>query len=358
MNLRKQAIGIDISKATFTVCSSGISENNELNFSPTAVFENTKTGFNRFLRWLKNIVDPKVELVFLMEATGVYYQKLAYHLHGVGKTVHVVLPNKSTHYMKSLNIKTKTDAVDAKVLARFGVERSHAPWEPPSPLLAELRNLTRYYVQLQEQKTVLNNMMVSKQDAHQVQTFVINSNKTLIRQIERQMQRCREQIEAVIAGDKELSEQVERLASIKGVGRATVAVILAETNGFEGIENVRQLVSYAGYDVVQRESGTSVKGKTRISKRGNRFIRNALYFPAMVACRFNPDLKEFYLRIIKSKPSKMIGQVAVQRKLLVLLYSMHKNKTSYIQGYQKVAPAPIMETEATRDSITAEQVLL
>lgn len=348
MNIRKQAIGIDISKDTFTACLSSLSVNGTIRLSPVEVFKNNKSGFNRLLRWAKPMVDSTGSLVFLMESTGVYYQKLAHHLHGIGKVVHVVLPNKSAHYAKSLNVKTKTDAVDARVLARFGTERTHRIWEPPSALLAELRNLTRYYVQLQEQKTAVNNMVQSKQEAHHVQSFILNSNKQLVRQIDRQIERCKQQIEQLIAGDRALSERVDQLASIKGVGRLTVAVILGETRMFEGIENVRQLSSYAGYDVVERESGTSVKGKTRISKKGNRYIRNALYFPAMVACRFNPDLKEFYLRVIRNKPSKMVGQVAVQRKLLVLMYSLYKNGTRYQVGYNKVAPAEI--AEATQDS--------
>jgi transposase len=360
MNLRKQAVGIDISKATFTACLASLEQNEQIHLSAAMVFDNTKTGFNRLVRWTGRLINGQAECVFLMEATGVYYQKLAHHLHQIGKTVHVVLPNQSTHYMRSLNVKTKTDAVDARLLGRFGVERSHRRWSPPHPLLAELRNLTRYYVQLQEQRTVLNNMLSSKQDAHGVQSFITSSNKTLVSQLQRQMDRCTRQIEQLIASDPELTDQVARLASIKGIGRATVAVILAETNGFEGIENVRQLASYAGYDVVHRESGTAVKGKTRISKKGNRFIRNALYFPAMVACRFNPDIKAFYQRVIVNKASKMIGQVAVQRKLLVLMYSLHKNKTYYIEGYSKknIASNPPKEIEATRDSTSTEPVLL
>jgi transposase len=349
MDLRKQAIGIDISKDTFTASLGSVSQDDSVHLSPAQTFDNAKSGFNRLLRWAKTMIDANVDVVFLMESTGVYYEKLAHHLHGIGKTVHVVLPNKSAHYAKSLNVKTKTDAVDARVLARFGVERTHKNWRPPSPVLAELRNLTRYYVQLQEQKTAVNNMVQSKQAAHHVQSFIIGSNKQLVRQIDRQIERCKLQIEQLIAGDQVLAERVDQLTSIKGVGRLTVAVILAETRMFEGIENVRQVASYAGYDVVERESGTSVKGKTRISKKGNRYIRNALYFPGMVACRFNPDMKEFYQRVIQNKPSKMVGQVAVQRKLLVLMYSLYKNGTRYQEGYNKVTPTVM--AEVTQDSI-------
>jgi transposase len=107
MELRKQAIGIDISKQTFTACLGSLSQDEQIRLSPVKTFDNSKSGFNRLLRWAKSMVDPAAPLVFLMESTGVYYEKLAHHLHGIGKTVHVVLPNKSSHYAKSLNVKPR-----------------------------------------------------------------------------------------------------------------------------------------------------------------------------------------------------------------------------------------------------------
>eukprot|EP01136_Pigoraptor_vietnamica_P014304 Opistho-1_new@56330 len=114
MAIKKQSIGIDISMTTFTACLCQRSENGELRFSSAVDFNNETKGYNQFLRWVKGIIDPGPELVFLMEATGVYYERLAYHLHKINKTVYVVLPNTSKHYFASLNIKTKTDAVDAR----------------------------------------------------------------------------------------------------------------------------------------------------------------------------------------------------------------------------------------------------
>jgi transposase len=349
MNLHKQSIGIDISKDTFTACLASLIEHGQVLLSEVGEFPNTPTGFNRLLRWVRSMADPQVELVFLMESTGVYYQRLAHHLYSVGKTVHVVLPNKSAHYGKSLNIKTKTDYTDARLLARFGVERVHRPWSPPPAEVDELRQLTRYYVQLQEQKTALNNMMHAKDVAHATPAFILASNKQLIKQVTRQIERCKQQVRKLITANPELDEVVSQLSSIKGLGWLTAAVVLAETRMFEGITSGKQLASYAGYDVTQRESGSSVKGTSRISKKGNRYIRNALYFPAMVATRFNPDLKEFYHRVNQGKPSKMIGQVAVQRKLLMLMFALHKNGTTWQPGYHKIAPTHM--AEATQDSI-------
>jgi len=288
----------------------------------------------------------------LMEATGVYYENLAHHLHKIKKTVYVILANTSKHYFSSLNIKTKTDIVDARVLSQFGAERVHRPWLPPPTALLQLRNLTRYYVQLQEQKTALGNIKHSKDCSHDIQSFILKSNKGLIAEIDKQISKCLIEIKRLIELDKELKNRVNKLATIKGVGLITIVTILAETMGFEQFNSAKQLVSYAGYDVIQRESGTSIKGKTRISKKGNRYIRNALYFPAMVACRYNPILKENYLRIIQKKTSKMIGQVAIQRKLLILIYTLWKNDDVFIENYKVSSPGP--KTGATQDSSVAE----
>ncbi len=349
MSNNKQCVGIDISKASFTACICFSQEDGLLRYSEVRTFKNQKAGFNQLLRWVRKKCKFNLDLVFLMEATGVYYESIAYHLNAIKQTVHVVLPNTSKHYFLSLNIKTKTDKVDAKILSRFGVERTHKLWQAPNPKLLELRNLTRYYVQLQEQKTALNNIKISKEDAYEVQKFILQSNKKLIAQIDKQINLCKSKVEALINSDKQLKEKIDKVMTIKGIGLITVATVVAETLGFEQVKNVKQLVSYAGYDIVQRESGTSIKGKTRISKKGNRYIRNALYFPAMVSCRYNPDLKQAYLRIIHKKLSKMIGQVAIQRKLLILIYTLWKNNTEYITGYKKVASDG---SKATQDSLS------
>lgn len=353
MSIVKQSVGIDISKSTFTACVCQRDIDGSVKFSQVHSFGNESKGFNQFLRWVKSEATAQnAELVFLMEATGVYYESLAYHLHKIKKTVHVVLANTSKHYFSSLNIKTKTDKIDARVLSRFGVERRHKVWCPPSPVFLQLRNLTRYYVQLQEQKTAIGNIKHSKEAAYDIQTLILKSNEKLIQEIDKQIQICLTAIEKLIKSDEELKDKVRKLTTIKGVGLITIATILAETSGFAGFNNSKQLVSYAGYDIVQNESGSSVRGKTRISKKGNRYIRNALYFPAMVSSRCNSAMKKAYIRITQKKSSKMIGQVAIQRKLLVLIYSLWKNETEFVDDYKKSSPS--INTETTQDSTETE----
>lgn len=348
--MEKRSVGIDISKDTFTACVCSKASGGELEFSSIGHFKNEKQGFNQLVRWVRKAEKDLSGVNFLMEATGVYYEKLAYHLDKLGIEVNVVLPNTSKHYFGSLNIKTKTDELDAKVLSRMAVERKHHRWQAPPPVYLELRNLTRYYVQLQEEKTVFTNIKHSKEHSAESLAMVMKMNKQMIAHLDKQLSVLKAEIERVCKTNDELWSKIEKLLTIKGVGLLTIATILAETLGFSQTNSAKQLASYAGYDVVQRESGTSIKGKTRISKKGNRYIRNALYFPAMVSCRYNSILKQNYLRVIQRKSSKMIGQVAIQRKLLLLIYSLWKNDTTFDPDYKNSSSYQL--AEATQDNST------
>ena len=353
MTILKQSVGIDISKASFTACICSKELDGELHFTQVKKFKNDKSGFNQLVRWVRKQCTTKAPTVFLMEATGAYHERLALHLSKLKQTIHVVLPNKSKHYFGSLNIKSKTDEIDARVLSQFGVERKHKPWQAPSEQLLILRDLTRFHVQLQEQKTAFNNILESKLHGHKVEDFILKANKKIIATLNKQIESIKKQIKAELAKDPELEEKVNKVATIKGVGWMTVTTIVAETLGFAQFSSIRQVTGYAGYDVVENQLGTSIKGKTRISKKGNRYIRNAMYFPAMVASRFNPELKAAYLRIVQRKPAKMIAQVAIQRKLLALIYTLWKNNSEYIEDYKNKV-ASTNTAEATLGSSTGE----
>jgi transposase len=327
----KQCVGIDISKSSFTVCVCRKMLTGEIQMSQVEEFENNKNGFNRLVKWSRKITIKEAGVLFLMEATGIYYEGLAYHLHKLKLPVSVILPNKVKHYAKSLNIKTKTDIVDARVIAHMGAERQHPLWEPPATIFKQLRDLTRLYNDLKQERTVYLNRLESENASAVKMTFVINSNRTILEELEKQIGRCEKEIEKVLYAEDWLAEKINKLITIKGVGLITLAIIIAETQGFALIKSRKQLASYAGYDIVYRDSGTSIKGKTHISKKGNSRIRASLYFPALVAARYNPDLKEDYLRINIEKPSKMVGATALQRKLLLLIYTLWKKNETFIE---------------------------
>src|SRR5690554_259092 len=217
MKTQKQSIGIDISKDTFTACFCLLYQDGRLQFSDVKKFKNDKTGFNQLLRWSRKVKDSSIEISFLMEATGVYYENLAYHLYDVKQQVHVVLPNTSKHYFASLNIKTKTDELDAKILSQFGVERMHKKWIKPNQTYLHLRNLCRYYVQLQEQKTALGNIKHSKENSHEVQKLILKSNNKLIKEIDKQIALLKKEIENLIKQDVIRIVKVEKWLRIKVV---------------------------------------------------------------------------------------------------------------------------------------------
>lgn len=335
----RQSVGIDIAKSSFTACICKSYDDCGITFSEVLQFENTKAGFNQFLKWVRKHAKPEPAASFVMEATGIYYEPLAYHLNKLHCTVSVLLPNKVKHYAKSLNIKSKTDIIDARVIAQLGAERSLETWQPPAPVFKQLRDLTRLYSDLKTQRTGFKNRLTSIQSGNDPLPFIIRSTQSIIDKIDKEIERCQVEIEQLIAKDASLSQKVEKLQTIKGVGLITIAIVVAETQGFKLIRNSRQLTSYAGYDIVERESGTSVKGKARISKKGNSRIRAALHFPALVASRYNPGLQAVYTRINEKKKSKMVGVIALQRKILVLLYSLWKNDTVYQPGFTSQPPA-------------------
>jgi transposase len=328
-NIIKQCVGIDISKANFTACVCRRLLTGEVLTSPVESFENSKHGFNQFVKWSRKIIKPSVEVLFLMKATGIYYEGIAYHLHKLNLPVSVILPNKVKHYAKSLNIKTKTDIVDARVIGQMGAERQIPYWQPPPAILKQLRDLTRLYADLKQQRTVYLNRLESGNAAEAILPFVIKSNNAILRELEKQIDLCEKEIERLLFTEEWLAEKVKNLLTIKGIGLITLAIIIAETQGFALVKSRKQLASYAGYDIVQRESGTSIKGKTRISKKGNSRIRAALYFPSLVASRHNLDFKEDYQRINIGKVSKMVGVTALQRKILLLIFTLWKNNEVY-----------------------------
>ena len=137
----------------------------------------------------------------------------------------------------------------------------------------------------------------------------------------------------MIKEDPEVKRIVILLCSIPGIGMLTAVTILGETNGFDLIRNKRQLASYAGFDVKEKQSGTSVKGKARISKRGNKYLRKAMHLPALTAIRHDERFKAIFARIVSKHGIKMKAAVAVQRKLLEMTYTLYKKQEQYDNDY-------------------------
>ena len=336
----KQIVGIDIGKDSFYACYKMQAGSNDIVIKGTKSFDNTLTGMKSFYDWcLKRNSTPNSPIVFVMEATGVYYEELAYFLHHNKEQVSVQLAQKIKYFAKSCNLKTKTDKVDSVMIAQFGIEKNLIGtdlWAPPSKDFKIIRDLSREHTNLVQAQTAAKSQLHALNTAHNTYKEVLKLKGKEIKFYQNQICLIEKEIVRLVESNPEFKNRVAKVETIKGIGFLTVIKILAETNGFILFKNIRQLVSYAGLDVVEKESG-KYRGKTKISKKGNARIRSALYMPAMSASLHNSNLKKFYERINEGRTIKRQGLIAVMRKLLILIYTLWKKNENYLEDYLKVS---------------------
>ena len=331
----KQNVGVDIAKLEFKASFWELRADQSTRIKGSRTFNNTPTGFKHFLTWVtkKTVTDCSVQIT--LEATGVYHEQLSHFLYDNAYRVNIILPNLGKAYARSLNLKSKTDKVDAAMLGRLGIERNLFEWKPTSPNVLIIKQLCRDRVQILNTKTALLNRMGALLSSYEPNPSAIKRMKQRLNLLELQLKEVNAEIETNIKKDNILHQKVDNICQIKGVSLITVAAIIAETNGFELFTAREQVVSYAGYDVVQRQSGSSIKGKTKISKKGNKFIRRALYFPAICVVKYEPKFKQMYERIVKKSKAKMVAYVAIQRKILLLIYALFKSGKTYDPNYKE-----------------------
>jgi transposase len=325
----KQNVGIDIAKDDFKACLSVMDAGGRISICGSRTFSNTHKGFQEFAVWVERKRERSVTVHLTMEATGVYYEGLAYFLwNGQGYAVQVILPNKVKNYAKSLDFKSKTDKIDAQILARFGLERELRHWQPVSSNLLELKQITRERDRLVRNRTAMSNQLHSSEHEGKPNRRIIDRTGDHIALLDRQIKEIEGEIKTLVGSDDNLKRKFAFLQSIPGVGLLTCAVVVAETNGFETFTGIKQLTSYAGLDVKIQESG-AWKGKSRISKRGNSRIRKALFMPSLSRVKHDRAAALFCERIRQRKGKPMVALVAVQRKTLGLMFSLWKNEVMY-----------------------------
>lgn len=349
MDLLKYGIGIDVSMEKLDACLSVINKEQHVSIKATKSFQNNINGFESIINWCKKHCKENLPVVFLMEATGVYYEQLAWFLHNEDKNVIVVLPNKAKRYKESLGIKSKNDSIDAKGLSQMCCEQNLKLWQPKSKKIYALRLITRQVERLANQITQMKNQLHSLEHGMYRDKSIEKMIGKSIALMISQKQKLENKIQETIDSDVYLKERFNQITLIKGLGVLTLATIVAETDGFALIENQSQLVSYAGYDIVENQSG-KFRGKTRISKKGNNHIRRALHMPALNMVRYeqNPFV-ELYKRVYERSKIKMKGYTAIQKKLLIIIYTLWKNE----QAYDPILNQKTKEEEKELSFVTA-----
>jgi transposase len=341
--LLKQVAGIDVAQKELVVSLGNMNEETIMTIYTHKTFPNNVKGFTALLSWVERQAKSELPMKYVMEATGVYHQALAYFLAEHGCPVSIVMPNKITNFFRTLEIKTVTDKTMSEAIALFGLSKQLEGWTPPQAAFRELRQLTRERDQLTAERTMLKNQLHAEQTEAYASKAIIGRMKDRIKVIDKQLKQGLAEITAIIKSEEPINRSVKLITSIPGIGLLTAAVIMAETNGFELIKSKKQLTSYAGFDVKEKQSGTSVKGRPRISKRGNRYLRKAMYMPALAAIRHSERYKAIFVRIVTGSGIKMKAAVAVQRKLLELAYTIWKNKTPFRSDY--------LQTQANNETV-------
>lgn len=318
-------IGIDVSKLKLDCV--WIRDLTSLKIK-SKVLPNTAQGHQELLAWaLHNSKEPLEQLHFVMEATGVYHEALAYALHDAGARVSVLNPARVRDFAKSLGSHSKNDNKDAVILARYGTTQTPALWQPEPKEVRELKALISRLEALKEDIAREDNRM-EKAMVSAPSKVVQDSIQTVRSQLEQERKRLESMIDDHIDRHPGLKKDRALLESIPGVG-PTVSQNMVAIIRSRRFEKASQCAAFLGLNPVERRSGTSVYSPPRMSKQGNGRVRAKLYMAAVVAIRHNPTIREQYLRLVARGKAKKSALGAAMRKLVHMCYGILKHQVPY-----------------------------
>ena len=316
MDKDKEIYGIDVSKQVFDVYSQE---------SGHYQFANDEKGFKNLVKQL-----PKQALV-IMEATGYYHYRLAQYLHNKGVSVSVVNPLSVKRFIQMKLSKVKTDKSDAKAIYEYGMFNDVPLYNALTDVQAECLQLFRLLDNYLKQRTATKNKLKGEESLGKPSKIVYGSLKRNERHLDKEIRAIEERLLALVK--QEQQEQLTLLKSIPGMGVKTALFLIVVTDGFNKFDNSRQLCSYVGITPTIRESGSSVRGRGRISKVGNRKLRNLLFLCAFSACKHNKACRDLYERIVAKGKSKKLALIAVSNKLLKQAFAIAKSGLPYDENY-------------------------
>jgi transposase len=290
-----------------------------------AAYENTPAGHSRLIKALRRSPLP-VRVV--LEATGIYFLDLAGELAAAGIAVMVVNPKATHHFAEAILQRRKNDPVDAAMLREFGRRMDFVPWQPPQRELFAFRALTR------EAQALSKAVAAAKNRLHAI-TATRLAPDTLIGALERQIAQNQALIDELVAAalaqsqtHRELARLVARTDSAPGFAAKAAVLVVGELAVLPPM-SARQWVAQAGLDVREECSGTSLARRPRLSKRGNKRLREALFYPALTAARCCPAAGAFVDRLVAGGKTRLQAIVALMRKLLHALHAMWRHDEDF-----------------------------
>lgn len=338
-SLYRVGCGLDVSKKRFYACVGGLKQDSSFVVKATRKFDNTPSGVEQFIKWLdRNLskLNPQSSLPFqiIVEPTGVYHETLLAKCYEADLPICQVVAQRVKHYLHSIDHISKTDRDDARGICRMACEQKHQAWKPCSPNIMGIRTALRHRRSLVNSKTRFANQLHALNNSQWSSQLEEESLQRLIDEIDKEIKQTEQLITALYQQDEVLKNRLQKIIdSVYGLGLITALTPVAETNGFASIRSRKQLTRYAGYDIVQNQSGQH-RGRTRISKRGNARIRAQMHMASLSVVKKKGPLQALFLRVLSRNPNaKMKAYVAVQRKLLLLIYTLYKKDEAYDPNY-------------------------
>ncbi|MFD2915422.1 IS110 family RNA-guided transposase [Psychroserpens luteus] len=317
MNKDIKYFGIDISHLVFDVTDS------DGNYYQ---FKNKVSGFNKF----KKLLNCNSHCV--MEATGYYHYQLAYYLFENDKKVSVENPLAVKRFIQMRLSKIKTDKSDSKLICAYAEQVELKLWKGSSKEVQESLQITRALSVYTKQRTMLKNKLHGESVLGEPSKAVVRSLKRSLRQLDKEVGTLEEKLLLLV---KESHKDLfTRIKTIPGIGRKTAIMLIVLTGGFERFSSAGELCSYAGLTPVIRQSGSSVKGRPRISKMGNQKLRNLLFMCSFSACKYNKSCRALYERIVAKGKSKKLALIAVCNKLLKQAFAIAKSGLIFDNEYK------------------------
>jgi len=321
-------IGIDVSKAKLDCCLLRDTASTKRKSKSVA---NSKTGSANLLEWIGKQGILPADLHAVMEGTGVYHEQAAFALYDAGVTVSIVNPAQIKDFGRGLAVRTKTDGVDSFVLARFGALVKPAAWVPPPREARVLKALlARREAVAQDLQRESNRR--EKAEATDTPGLIRKSIDDSIDFLQKQLVTLQKDIDDHIDRFPDLRRDLDLLTSIPAVGQQVGSNLLAVMH-CQQFNSAEQLAAYLGLVPIERQSGSSILGKARLSKAGPPRIRAVLYMAAIVATRYNPHVKALYERLLVRGKAKMAALGAAMRKLVHLCFGVLKTRTPYQSDY-------------------------
>ena len=316
MNKNTEFFGIDISKDVFDVFSLETGHDQ---------FVNNEKGFKQFIKKLSK------ESLVVMEATGYYHYCLAQYLYGKGYAVSVVNPLSVKRFIQMKLSKVKTDKSDAKSICKYARNNEVPLYTAKDKSQAECLQLLRLMDTYVKHRTAMKNKLDGEEVLGMPSKAVCRSLSRTVRQLNKELAILEARLTDLMK--EEQQEQLRLLKTIPGIGEKAAILLVVFTDGFSKFENSRQLCCYAGITPTIRQSGSSVRGRSRISKIWNKKLRNQLFLSSFTACQYNKACRALYERIAGQGKSKKLAMLAVCNKLLKQAFAIAKSGLPYNENF-------------------------